>query len=110
VKANMLGWQTRSFLDLKVSHYRFTGSADGAWKDCVKNGRANYVSGYHPIFMLVKCVKRLGARPYVIGSMGLLWGFVKSHFNRSPRVEDRVVTYIRAQQMRRLLLLDSIWK
>ena len=51
-----------------------------------------------------------GARPYVIGSLGLFWGFVKSYFKRSPRVEDRVITYIRAQQMRRLLLLDSIWK
>ena len=41
LKANMLGWTTRTFVDLRLSHYRFTGAADGAWNDCIKNGRAN---------------------------------------------------------------------
>jgi biofilm PGA synthesis N-glycosyltransferase PgaC len=111
VKANMLGWKTRSFLHLQVSHYRFTGAAEGAWKDCVKNGRANYVAGYHPIFMLMKCMRRLARRPYVIGATGLLWGFVRGYLERGHQVEDRaLINYTRAQQLRRLLLLDSMWK
>ena len=90
VKANMLGWTTRSFPHLKVSHYRFTGAADGAWKDCVKNGRANYIAGYHPVFMLFKCMRRLVAKPYLFGAMGLLWGFSERLFcadfpGRGPR-------------------------
>lgn len=111
VKANMLGWKTRSFLDLQVSHFRFTGAADGAWKDCVKNGRANYVAGYHPIFMLMKCMRRVARRPYVIGAAGLLWGFASGYLERGHQVEDRaLINYIRTQQLRRLLLLDSMWK
>jgi poly-beta-1,6-N-acetyl-D-glucosamine synthase len=111
VKANMLGWRTRSFLDLCVSHYRFTGAADGAWKDCIKNGHANYIAGYHPLFMLAKCLRRLTRKPYLIGSAGLLWGFLKSYYRRTPQVEDqRLINYTRTQQMRRLLFLDSIWK
>lgn len=111
LKANMLGWNTRSFLDLRVSHYRFTGAADGAWKDCIKNGRANYVTGYHPLFMLFKCVRRLAKRPYLIGSTGLLWGFLSSYWRRTPQVDDRkLISYTRRQQIRCLLLLDSIWK
>ena len=31
VKANMLGWSTRSFLDLHIVHHRKTGTADGEW-------------------------------------------------------------------------------
>jgi poly-beta-1,6-N-acetyl-D-glucosamine synthase len=111
VKANMLGWNTRSFLDLRVSHYRFTGAADGAWKDCIKNGRANYISGYHPLFMLVKCIRRLAKKPYLMGSVGLTWGFLSSYWKRTPQVDDRrLINYTRSQQIRRLLLLDSIWK
>jgi biofilm PGA synthesis N-glycosyltransferase PgaC len=111
VKANMLGWSTRSFLDLRVSHYRFTGAADGAWKDSIKNGRANYIAGYHPLFMLVKCMRRLLKKPYVLGSTALLWGFLSGYLKRTPQVEDRgLISYTRTQQMRRLLLLDSIWK
>jgi poly-beta-1,6-N-acetyl-D-glucosamine synthase len=111
VKANMLGWTTRSFPHLRLSHYRFTGAADGAWKDCVKNGRANYITGYHPVFMLFKCMRRLMTRPYLIGALGLFWGFLSGYAGRTPQVKDRdLIHYTRKQQMRRLLLQESIWK
>ncbi len=111
VKANMLGWRTRTFINLQVSHYRFTGSADGAWKDSVKNGFANYVTGYHPLFMLFKCLRRLAAKPFLVGAIGLAWGFLKGYCKRAPQVQDRkLIHYTRAQQLRRLLLQQSIWK
>jgi poly-beta-1,6-N-acetyl-D-glucosamine synthase len=111
VKANMLGWSTRSFPDLRVSHSRFTGSAAGPWRDCIKNGRANYVTGYHPLFMMVKCLRRLVKRPFLLGSIGLMWGFVSSYWNGSPRIEDpRLLRYTRDQQLKRLFLQQSIWK
>jgi biofilm PGA synthesis N-glycosyltransferase PgaC len=111
LKANMLGWSTRSFLDLRVSHSRFTGAAEGAWRDCIKNGRANYVTGYHPLFMSLKCLRRLVKRPYLFGSIGLMWGFVSSYWNGSPRIEDpRLLRYTRDQQLRYLFLQESIWR
>jgi poly-beta-1,6-N-acetyl-D-glucosamine synthase len=111
LKANMLGWSTRTFPHLRLSHFRYTGSADGAWKDCIKNGRANYITGYHPIFMLLKCAARIAKRPYVKGSIGLFWGFVSGYLRRIPRVQDqRLIQYTRVQQMRRILMLESIWK
>jgi len=111
VKANMLGWSTRSLPHLKLLHHRFTGAADGAWKDWVKNGRANYVTGYHPLFMLLKCARRLIKKPYVIGAVGLSWGFLSSYCKRTPQVDDQtVIKYTRNQQLRRLLFLNSIWK
>lgn len=111
VKANMLGWTTRSFVDLRVSHSRFTGAAAGVWKDSVKNGRANYVTGYHPLFMIAKCVRRIVQKPYLHGAVGLMWGFVSGYWCNVPRVQDpQLIRYTRAQQMRRILLLESIWK
>lgn len=111
LKANMLGWQTRYFPNVKAQHLRPTGAAEGAWRDTVKNGQAEYFSGYHPLFMLVKCLKRAIQRPYIIGAAGLFWGFACAYLKRSPKVEDRaLIDYVRKQQMRRLLLQDSIWK
>jgi glycosyltransferase involved in cell wall biosynthesis len=110
-KANMLGWRTRTFPNLQVAHHRPTGSADGAWKDSVKNGRANYISGYHPLFMLFKCLRRLHRRPYVLGAAGLFWGFLSGYLNRTAQVEDRLlIRYIRTQQLRRMFLLGTIWR
>jgi poly-beta-1,6-N-acetyl-D-glucosamine synthase len=111
VKANMLGWRTRSFPYLRVSHSRFTGAADGVWVDSVKNGLANYVTGYHPLFMAVKCLRRLISRPYLIGTVGLATGYVKGYFIHAQRIQDPVfIKYVRAQQIRRLLFQESIWK
>jgi biofilm PGA synthesis N-glycosyltransferase PgaC len=111
VKANMLGWNTRTFPMLQVSHSRYTGAADGAWKDSVKNGFANYVTGYHPVFMLVKCLRRLALKPYFIGSIGLAWGFIKGYCKGARQAQDPAfISYVRSQQMRRLLFQESIWK
>ncbi len=111
VKAQMLGWGTRSFPEPRVLHLKPTGSADGTWRNAVKNGRANYVSGYHPVFMILKCLKRVVERPYGVVAAGHLYGFATGYLKRIQQVNDpALVRYIRHQQIRRLLLSDSIWK
>ena len=111
LRANMLGWVTRSFPSIPVAHYRFTGAADGAWKNAIKNGRANYITGYHPAFMLVKCASRFFKRPYLVDSVGLSVGFLGGYVKRIAQIEDRrLIHYVREQQLRRLLYLESIWR
>jgi len=110
VKANMLGWKTYRFPALKLTHYRYTGDADGVWNNWVKNGRANYVTGYHPVFMVLKCMKRLVEKPYGMAALGLLSGFVGGYLKDVPRVDDRrLIAYLRRQQINRLLFRASLW-
>lgn len=111
VKANMLGWKTISFPDLPLVQHRFTGAPVGLWRDSMKNGLANYISGYHPVFMLFKCLKRIINKPYFIGSLGLFIGFASGYLKGTPKVEDKaVINYLRTQQIRRMLFRPSIWK
>jgi len=111
VKANMLGWETRSFAELSVIHHRYTGRADGRWRDAVKNGVADYVAGYHPLFLTAKCMKRMVRKPYLVGSFGIMAGFLKGYLKRMPRVTDKdFIEYIRRQQIRRLTFRSTIWK
>ncbi|MEW6681747.1 MAG: glycosyltransferase family A protein [Nitrospirota bacterium] len=111
VKANMLGWKTYSFNELRLIHHKYTGSADGTWGNSVKNGRANYIAGYHPVFMLLKCIKRAYEKPYLISALGLLYGFVTGYTKRIQQVPDvQLILYLRKQQVRRLLFRESIWK
>lgn len=109
-RANMLGWVTYTFPELKIWHHRPAGGAQGTWKNWVKNGLANYVAGYHPLFMLVKCARRLATRPYGIGSLGLLAGFLGGYLKKVPQVNDRnLIRFVRQQQMRRLRNQESLW-
>jgi poly-beta-1,6-N-acetyl-D-glucosamine synthase len=111
VKANMLGWESQTFGELAIIQHRGTGAADGNWKNSFKNGRANYVCGYHPVFMFLKCVKRLVQRPFLIDSAGLASGYLSGYLFRLPRVEDRnVIRYLRKQQLDKLRFRESIWK
>jgi len=110
LKANMLGWVTQTFPDIKLIHYRPAGGAYGTWPNWVKNGYANYVAGYHPLFMLVKCAKRFFEKPYVVGALGLWVGFLKGYLKRAPRVGDpALIRYFRQQQMQRLLGRRCLW-
>jgi poly-beta-1,6-N-acetyl-D-glucosamine synthase len=111
VKANMLGWKTSSFADLHLHHHRFTGAADGMLQNRVKHGMVCYVSGYHPLFVLASCLSRIVQKPYVIGSVAILYGFLKAYFTHPPRVEDPpYLAYIRGQQLRRLFGMQTIWR
>jgi biofilm PGA synthesis N-glycosyltransferase PgaC len=110
VKANMLGWTTRTFPDLKLVHHRPAGQAYGQWSNLLKNGRANYVAGYHPLFMLLKCIRRCFDKPYLLEGCGLWLGFLTGYLKRIPQVPDRdVIRYFRRQQMNRLLGKQSLW-
>jgi glycosyltransferase involved in cell wall biosynthesis len=111
VKANLHGWTTRTFSDLKVVQHKPTGSADGNWRDWFKNGRANYVAGYHPLFMFAKCVRRAFLHtPPLAESSALLLGYCTGYLGGVPRVDDvEAIGYLRRHQLRRLLRRPSIY-
>ena len=109
IKANMLGWKTGTFRDLKLHQHRKTGGADGCWKNWVKNGLANYITGYHPVFMLAKCVRRGIHTGSVAIAAGLGWGFLSGYLKRLPKAEPKLVRYVRQEQVKRLLLRRSLW-
>lgn len=111
VKASMLGWTTRSLPELHLKHHRATGTSEGLWKGLVKNGRANYICGYHPLFMFSKCLRRFFQKPYVYGSTALMYGFLSGYWKRIPQVDDpRTIKYLRRQQLGRLVGRETIWK
>lgn len=111
VKANLRGWTTRTFSTLEVIQHKPTGSADGNWRNWFKNGRANYITGYHPLFMLAKGVKRTFLnKPFFVESAALMAGFFSGYLAGIPQApEQETIRYLRKQQVRRLLLRPSIY-
>jgi poly-beta-1,6-N-acetyl-D-glucosamine synthase len=111
VKANMLGWRSRSLHHVTALHLRPTGAVGGCWKDSVKSGRSEYYAGYHPLFMLSKCIKRTVRNPLSVNGVGHLWGFVSALVRGAPRTNDvALIRYVQSQQLRRLIGLDTVWK
>jgi poly-beta-1,6-N-acetyl-D-glucosamine synthase len=110
VKASMLGWQTRSFRELEMHHHRPTGASYGRWRALIKDGRTDYVAGYHPMFLLAKCCRRMFRRPYVLASIAHCYGYMNSWLTRQPRVNDPdLIRYVQQQQLLRLTGRPSLW-
>lgn len=110
-KANMLGWKTETFPHIRLRQHKPTGSAEGWWRDRVKNGKACYAAGYHPLFFVAKLVYRLTRRPYVVGSIATCCGFLSSYLGNAVRINDQaLIRYVRREQLRRLFGSETIWR
>lgn len=111
VHSQMLGWETESFFDLRLVQLRTTGDAAGQWRNWVKNGRACFVVGYHPLFILARAALHLFRRGNAVASAGMLYGYGHALFTGVKKIASaEVVQFVRRQQLRRLVGLSSIWR
>jgi poly-beta-1,6-N-acetyl-D-glucosamine synthase len=111
VKANMLGWKTMTIPDVHAIHNRPTGRADGIWSDSVKRGLICYSVGYHPLFTLARCLYHVPNKPYALRSIGMGYGFMRAWLKSAPRIKEApFVTFVRKEQMKRLMGLETMWR
>jgi biofilm PGA synthesis N-glycosyltransferase PgaC len=102
-KALAKGWEVRSFLDLKIYHYRFTGAATGFLKSCIEQGNGAYRMGYHPLFMIARGIRRMIYKPYVIGGAAMIGAYFIAWIQKQELLADpSVVRYIRRSQIKKL--------
>ena len=48
--------------------------------------------------------------PVIVGGVMMLAGYLEGYLRHRPRVDDRdLIRFIRRQQMRRLLAMESLW-
>jgi glycosyltransferase involved in cell wall biosynthesis len=102
VMARKSGWQVRSFPELTVHHLRESGTANSSTRYCYHQGIADYSLGSHPVFEFAKLARRVTWRPYVIGALARLLGFIVAHFSGKRMVPPDFVAFLRKEQMARL--------
>jgi glycosyltransferase involved in cell wall biosynthesis len=111
IKANMLGWMTRSFPALKIIHYRKTQTASGALNGMRNLGQASFYLGYHPIFLILRAIRHMALPPYVVGGIEMLIGFCSGYIKRQTQIQDAdFIKFLRKQQLNRLLAKKTMWK
>lgn len=102
--ARMYGWEVKTFSEINVNHHRLMGTAgQNIYKARFFGGVEEYVIGYHPLFLLAKCIYRLQEKPKILGSVFRLIGYFWSWCRRQKReVSDDFINYLRKEQMQRL--------
>lgn len=90
-RSRMLGWTACSWDDpeLRFVHLRTMGSSQrGVLTGRMRHGYGQYFMGTGLVFMLASAVFRMNQKPYVIGSLAMLWGWLRSALTGKPRYED----------------------
>jgi biofilm PGA synthesis N-glycosyltransferase PgaC len=106
-RCRMKGWVACCWDDpeLRFIHLRPEGSSDkNIYAGRVRHGYGQYFMGTGFWFIAASAVYRLNRKPYVLGSVAMLWGWIKAAIIRTPRYEDPAFRkFLRRYQWRALL-------
>src|SRR6266478_1773909 len=102
--ARYKGWLTRSFLDKTFFHHRPMGATEtNIWRARFDYGRKDYFLGNHPLWQVFRVAFQMLKRPYGIGAVLLLSGYLYSLITRVQRpVAPELLAFHRREQLERL--------
>lgn len=106
-RCRMKGWIACSWdePDLRFTHLRPMGSSqDGIYTGRMRHGYGQYVMGTGFLYMAASAIYRVNERPFVTGSLALLWGWLRSALRGDQRYEDpEFRRFLRRYQRRALI-------
>jgi glycosyltransferase involved in cell wall biosynthesis len=104
ITARMKGWKTRTFPEKVCRHHREMGTAQhGKLRARFKAGAKDYAFGNHPLWEVFRTVRQLAQKPFAIGGLMLLSGYVWALIRGVERpVPSELVAFTRREQMQRL--------
>lgn len=107
-RARMTGWKTQSFKDedLRIVHHRLMGSSHkSVLHGRLRWGRGQWFMGTHPFYIFASGVFRMHERPYVIGGLLIIAGYIGAALRGAPRYGDlEFRRHLHAWQLKRLKL------
>jgi biofilm PGA synthesis N-glycosyltransferase PgaC len=90
IRAQVKGWRTTHFADLKFHHLKPEGTGIGSLRTNVMHGEIFYLTGGSALFLLFKTLHRAWTgRPRVLAAIAMLHGFVKKWITGSPRLVSK---------------------
>ena len=66
--------------------------------------------GYSPLFMIARAVWRTFERPYLVGGVLMLFGYLQGYWKTKRISSPELVRFVRRQQIRRLFRMESQWR
>jgi len=89
-RSRMAGWRTRSFRDpdLMIYDHRLMGSSHKSiYHGRIRWGWGQYFMGSHPLYILAVGLYRMMERPFIIGGILIVLGYLKGWMTHAPRYE-----------------------
>ena len=109
-RCRMHGWIACSWdePDLRFIHLRPEGSSHkSVYTGRIRHGYGQYFMGTGFVYMVASAIYRVNTKPYFLGSLATLWGWLKSALQRKPRYQDAAFREFLRRYHRRVLLLGK---
>lgn len=107
-RCRMMGWIACSWdeSELRFIHLRPMGSSQqNIYVGRMRHGYGQYFMGTGFLYLLASAINRLNEKPYVLGSLAVLFGWLKSAIQRKPRYNDpEFRRFLRSYQWRALFV------
>ena len=105
ISARYHGWKSLSYRDLPVRHHREMGTVGrSVYEARFRSGVTEYTVGFGFTYHLLRALARITERPYVIGTLLIVSGYVWARLSRKPKViPDVLIKFIRREQTLRLV-------
>ena len=107
-RCRMKGWIACSWDEpgLRFVHLRRMGSSDQSiFTGRMRHGYGQYFMGTSLVYMIASAINRMSEKPYFLGSLAMLWGWIRSALQGKPRYEDpEFRRFLRRYQRRALLV------
>lgn len=104
LRARRAGWTTAS-IDPEAGdaiHLRPTGSHNGRARAFRRWGRCAWGYGAHPLGVLGGAIRRMNERPYILGSLSYLLGWIHAAITRQPRAERETRRFCQGEELQRI--------
>ena len=104
IRAREKGWNTRHFEELYFLHLKKEGSGIGFLRTNVMHGEIFYLTGGSGSFFALKLLHRfVFGRPFIVGGIMMLYGFMKSWCSKRPKLvskpEERLYRHMLHQRI-----------
>lgn len=103
----MMGWKAMSLdrPELRLLHYRPQGSSQqNVWVGRKRWGRGKYFMGSSLLYVAVVSLYRMLERPFVIGGLGIMMGYLQARWDRYERFDNAAyLKHLRRYEMMSLL-------
>jgi glycosyltransferase involved in cell wall biosynthesis len=103
ITAQMKGWNVETFEEFKVFHHKHSEAARGALNEIFREGRMFYALGSHPLFEIIKSIKKTIEKPYFLYAFVRMIGYLSPYCKRQKRpVSDEFIGFLRKEQFAQL--------
>jgi glycosyltransferase involved in cell wall biosynthesis len=109
-RCRMNGWIACNWdePDLRFIHLRPEGSSQKSiYAGRMRHGYGQYFMGTGFLFIVASSIYRLNRKPYLLGSLAMIWGWLKAALEGAPRYEDPAFRKFLRHYQRRALRIGK---